>query len=57
MKAKEKIMEYVFLLTAIVSILAVALICIFLYKVHRFHKKTVGNKPTVNFFQFSSAFL
>ena len=31
MKAKEKIMEYVFLLTAIVSILAVALICIFLF--------------------------
>lgn len=31
MKAKEKIMEYVFLLTAVVSILAVALICIFLF--------------------------
>ena len=31
MKAKEKIMEYVFLLTAIVSILAVALICVFLF--------------------------
>lgn len=31
MKAKEKIMEYVFLLTAIVSILAVGLICIFLF--------------------------
>ena len=31
MKAKEKIMEYVFLLTAIVSILAVALICMFLF--------------------------
>ncbi|MBR5127903.1 MAG: phosphate ABC transporter permease subunit PstC [Roseburia sp.] len=31
MKAKEKIMEYVFLLTAIVSIFAVALICIFLF--------------------------
>jgi len=31
MKIKEKIMEYVFLLTAVVSILAVALICIFLF--------------------------
>lgn len=31
MKAKEKIMEYVFLLTAVVSILAVALICVFLF--------------------------
>lgn len=31
MKAKEKIMEYVFMLTAVVSILAVALICIFLF--------------------------
>ena len=31
MKEKEKIMEYVFLLTAIVSILAVALICVFLF--------------------------
>ena len=31
MKAKEKLMEYVFLLTAIVSILAVALICVFLF--------------------------
>ena len=31
MKAKEKIMECVFLLTAVVSILAVALICIFLF--------------------------
>lgn len=31
MKAREKIMEYVFLLTAVVSILAVALICIFLF--------------------------
>lgn len=31
MKAKEKIMEYVFLLTAIVSVLAVALICVFLF--------------------------
>ena len=31
MKIREKIMEYVFLLTAIVSILAVALICIFLF--------------------------
>ena len=31
MKAKEKIMEYVFLLTANVSILAVALICVFLF--------------------------
>lgn len=31
MKAKEKVMEYVFLLTAVVSILAVALICIFLF--------------------------
>lgn len=31
MKAKEKIMEYVFLLTAIVSILAVVLICVFLF--------------------------
>ena len=31
MKAKEKIMKYVFLLTAVVSILAVALICIFLF--------------------------
>lgn len=31
MKAKEKIMEYVFLLTAVVSIFAVALICIFLF--------------------------
>ena len=30
-KAKEKIMEYVFLLTAVVSIFAVALICIFLF--------------------------
>lgn len=31
MKVKEKIMEYVFLLTAVISILAVALICIFLF--------------------------
>lgn len=31
MKAKEKIMEAVFLLTAVISILAVALICIFLF--------------------------
>ena len=31
MKAKEKIMKYVFLLTAVVSILAVALICVFLF--------------------------
>ncbi len=31
MKAKEKMMEYVFLLTAVVSIFAVALICIFLF--------------------------
>ena len=31
MKAKEKIMEYVFMLTAVVSILAVALICVFLF--------------------------
>lgn len=31
MKAKEKIMEYVFLLTAVISILAVALICVFLF--------------------------
>ena len=31
MKVKEKIMEYVFLLAAVVSILAVALICIFLF--------------------------
>lgn len=31
MKAKEKIMEYVFLLSAVISILAVALICIFLF--------------------------
>ncbi len=31
MKAKEKIMEYVFLLTAVVSILAVVLICVFLF--------------------------
>lgn len=31
MKAKEKIMEYVFLLTAVVSILAVILICLFLF--------------------------
>ena len=28
---KEKLMEFVFLLTAVVSILAVALICIFLF--------------------------
>ena len=31
MKVKEKIMEYVFLLTAVISILAVALICVFLF--------------------------
>ena len=31
MKAKEKIMEYVFMLTAVISILAVALICVFLF--------------------------
>ena len=31
MKVKEKVMEYVFLLCACVSILAVALICIFLF--------------------------
>ena len=31
MKAKEKITEYVFLLTAVVSILAVVLICVFLF--------------------------
>lgn len=31
MKIKEKIMEYVFLLAAVVSILAVALICVFLF--------------------------
>lgn len=31
MKIKEKIMEYVFLLAAIVSIIAVALICVFLF--------------------------
>lgn len=31
MKAKEKLMEYVFLLTAVVSILAVILICVFLF--------------------------
>ena len=31
MKVKEKIMEYVFLLTAFISILAVALICVFLF--------------------------
>ena len=31
MKAKEKVMEYVFLLTAVVSILAVVLICFFLF--------------------------
>lgn len=30
-RIKEKIMEYVFLLTAVVSILAVALICVFLF--------------------------
>ena len=31
MKVKEKVMEYVFLLCACMSILAVALICIFLF--------------------------
>lgn len=31
MKVKEKVMEYVFLLTAIISIVAVALICAFLF--------------------------
>ena len=31
LKAKEKIMEYVFMLTAVVSIHAVALICVFLF--------------------------
>lgn len=31
MKVKEKVMEYVFLFTAIISIVAVALICIFLF--------------------------
>lgn len=31
MKVKEKVMEWVFLLTAIVSIVAVALICVFLF--------------------------
>ena len=31
MRIKEKIMEYVFLLTAVVSILAVVLICVFLF--------------------------
>ena len=31
MKTKEKLMEYVFLLAAVVSILAVALICVFLF--------------------------
>lgn len=31
MKIKEKVMEYVFLLAAVVSILAVALICVFLF--------------------------
>lgn len=31
MKVKEKIMEYVFLLTAVISILAVVLICVFLF--------------------------
>lgn len=31
MKAREKIMEYVFLFSAVVSIIAVALICIFLF--------------------------
>lgn len=31
MKAREKVMEYVFLLTAIISIVAVALICVFLF--------------------------
>ena len=30
MKKREKIMEYVFLLAAVISIVAVALICIFL---------------------------
>ena len=31
MKKREKIMEYVFLLAAVISIVAVALICIFLF--------------------------
>ena len=31
MKVKEKIMEYVFLLTAVISILALALMCVFLF--------------------------
>ena len=31
MKVKEKVMEYVFLLTAIISIVAVVLICGFLF--------------------------
>ncbi len=31
MKAREKVMEYIFLLTAIISIVAVALICVFLF--------------------------
>ncbi len=31
MKIKEKVMEFVFLLTAVVSIIAVALICVFLF--------------------------
>lgn len=31
MKAREKVMEFVFLLTAIISIVAVALICVFLF--------------------------
>ena len=30
MKKREKIMEYVFLLAAVISIVAVALICVFL---------------------------
>ena len=39
MKKREKIMEYVFLLAAVISIVAVALICIFL-----FCKRNPGNE-------------
>ena len=31
MRTREKIMEYVFLLAAVISIVAVALICVFLF--------------------------